>query len=456
MVLFVLTSCQSKQDKLDDLVMELSMETEFNGLIYIAKNGNTLLEKKLSSTIGTVEPLNDNSKIHLASLTKLFIELVVLQLVEEGKLHMDGTISDYRKNFKPTFGTKITVQNLIQMQSGLPRELNESDLFSSLKTDSLGLAGPFLDSIPDFKLAFVPGSKTQYSNLDYWLLGSIVESVTQSTLQEAYDQYIFTPLNMKSSGYFANHDIAKSYKKVNGEWVVDNNDYHGRYASGGAYSSMDDLKKLAGSLLENALIKPSEDDFIFGENSTIEVYGSLPSITNMFYINKNEKVIAIMLNNVGVPDLNKITELKSGIMEILDIDPEKRPKAKITLLKRTALNDSIPLEKGMKEWILAIENGNRKQMAEVFNQNASENRKTPVDDPTWDEILRVREEWKNFRVYGFRRIEDENPKGLEIWFRSDGEERIAFQWIIGDDNPNRATGLFIKPDNTTWLGQKFN
>ena len=441
---------------MNDLVMELSMETEFNGLIYVEKNGSTLLETSFSSTTDSIQVPNGQSKIQLASLTKLLTEVLVLRLVEEGKLQMDETISTYRKNFYPSFGKKITVQNLMQMQSGLPRELDSKNLFSILKFDSLGYAGSFLDSIPDFELTFEPGTETQYSNLNYWLLGGIVESVTHLTLEEAYNHYIFDPLNMVDSGFGRKENMPNGYKKVDGKWGVDRVDYKGRYASGGAYSSLEDLKKLAKALLKNKLLGKTGNEHVFGANATLEIYGALPSYTNFVYINKKEEAIAIMLNNVGVPDLAKTTELKLGIMSVLDIQPEQRPKAKITLLNRTALNDSIPVEKGMKEWILAIENGDRKQMVEVYNQNASETGKAAVDDPTWDEILRIREEWKEFRVYGFRRIENENPNGIEVWFRSDNNERIAFQWIIANDDLNKTTGLFVKPDNTTWLGQKFN
>lgn len=455
-VLFVLTSCQSKQDKLNDLVMELSIETEFNGLIYVEKNGNALLETSFSSTTDSIQLLNGKSKIQLASLTKLFTEVLVLRLVEEGKLQLDGTISTYRKSFNPSFGKKITIQNLMQMQSGLPRELDDQNLFSTLKFDCIGYAGTFLDSIPDFELVFEPGTETQYSNLNYWLLGSIVESVTHFTLEEAYDHYIFTPLNMDDSGYVPNGDMTKGYKKVDDKWNIDKVNYQSRYASGGAYSSMEDLKKLTRALLENKLLGNTGDDHIFGANATLEVYGALPSYTNFLYINKKEEVIAIMLNNVGVPDLNQITVLKSGIMEVLDIHPEQRPRAKITLLNRAALNDSVPIEKGIIDWISAIEDGNKQKMIEVFNHYASESEKTSSEDPTWDEILRIRNEWEGFRLYGFRRIENEAPKGIEIWFRSSGKERVAFQWILEGDDSNKTTGLFIKPDNMIWLGQKFN
>ncbi|NVK52842.1 MAG: beta-lactamase family protein [Flavobacteriaceae bacterium] len=454
-ILFI--SCSSYKEQLDELFSNISTQTEFNGLVYVEKNNQIIYNNHIISDKVPTKILQQDSKIYLASLTKLFTEIVVLKLIEEGKLNLKNTISDYRTNFKPTYGKVLTIENLLNMSSGLPRELDSDNLMNSLKFDKNGFAGSFLDSIPNMELSFKPGSNYEYSNLNYWLLGGIIEKVSGLNLGQAFSKYIFQPLEMSNSGYSLNPtDKIIGYKKDKNQWVVDQTNYNIRYASGGAYSSMEDLIKLSKSLRNNTFLNEDSLRQLFGKNDLIEVYGSLPSFTNMIYINREENVSIVLLNNIGVPDLAKVSEMKEDVTNILGIKPPKATKSKnkITLLNVANLNDSIPAEKGMKDWAEAILEGNKTKMNSVFNAYAVPEGKMKLSDPTWDELIRIKKEWPNFRVYGYRWVEDQNPKGIELWLRCDGGQRIALQWVM-ENKEGKTMALFVKPDNMTWLGQEF-
>jgi len=440
------------------LLSDISDQTEFNGLAYVEKDNKVLFNDILSSSKLVLEIPDNDSKIYLASLTKLFTEITVLKLIEEDRISLSGTISDYRANFQPSYGKVLTLENLLKMSSGLPRELNGENLTNSLKFNGGGFAGAFLDTIPNIELSFEPESNYKYSNLNYWLLGAIVEEVTGLNLDQAYSKYIFNPLEMNNSGYFLEEENnINGYKKENDNWVLDKANYKSRYASGGAYSSLQDLVKLSKALRGTDFFNDDSLDYLFGENQTLEVYGSLPSYTNMIYINRKENVTIIVLNNIGVPDLNKMSDIKNGIEQILGLATQKNqsPKNKITLLNTSVLDKDIPIEKALKNWSIAILEGDKNKMLNIFNNNADNEGLMDINDPTWDELIRIKNEWPNFRVYGYRWVENEKPSGIELWLRCDGNQRVALQWIM-DNKDAKIKGLFVKPDNMTWLGQKFN
>lgn len=453
----VFLSCASDEEKIEKLVQELCEKNEMNGLLFIEDGEKVIFNRALSSTDEYLELPIPDTPLYLASLTKVFTEIVVHRLAEEGKIDLDRTIADYRPEFRPSFGQKISIRHLLDMQSGLPRELNSDDLMHSLIFDSDGKAGGFLDSIQDFSLTFDPGSRKEYSNLNYWLLGSIIESVSGSNLKTAYDRYIFGPLDMRDSGYGIENTAMDGYVYEDGQWKLSELDYTNRYASGGAYSSLNDMVKLVKNLPGKSFLE-EESRLALLTDGKLEVFGALPNVTNMLYLDKDSGLKVVLLNNLGVRDLSAISEFKKGIERIFGIRTKhsNKEKSSITLHRIETLNDSVRIEKGMRQWIEAIEGGNKTDMIDIFNKYASASGFTPKEDPTWDEILRVRKEWSGFRVYGYRKVENEEPRGIEVWFRSDTEERVALRWVMGDDGEDGTMALFIIPDNTTWLGTKFN
>ncbi|WP_299226869.1 serine hydrolase [uncultured Psychroserpens sp.] len=457
---FVLVfQCQSPEEQIFQSINNILSSTEFNGIVYIEQNNVKLYQNKIANTNANIPIPNWDTKVYLASITKLFTEIVIVKLIEEKKLSLEGTINKYRKNFKPSFGRKITIGHLLKMTSGLPRELDKDNLMSSILFDINDFAGHYLDTIQDFKLKFEPGSDMEYSNLNYWLLGSVIEEVTGLNLNEAYSIYIFDPLGMKNSGYTNETPIA-GYIKEGNQWIEGHQNFKARYASGGCYSTLEDLIKLSKALKKDQFLNANSKHILYNssEDKIIEIYGALPNYTNMIYFNHKNNITLIALNNIGVPDLNKMSEIKRSVEHIFEVYPsnKKTKKKSITLVNPNNLNDSIPLEAAMKVWINAIENGNKDEMIDIYINNSVKNA-IERDDPTWDEILKHRNSLPNFRAHGYRWVEDKDLNGIEVWFVCDNDDRIAFLWIVDEKTTkNVSTSLFVMPDNMTWLGKKFN
>jgi len=123
-VIIIMTgSCQSKKEKLEKTIQEFALSSGFNGFVHISYKENILYHKEISNQNISFKDVNSDTRIYMASLSKLFTQLAIINLVEQGSIHLDSTISFYRQNFKPGFGRTLTIRNLLTMSSGLPREL---------------------------------------------------------------------------------------------------------------------------------------------------------------------------------------------------------------------------------------------------------------------------------------------------------------------------------------------
>lgn len=152
-----------------------------------------------TGNLATLTPMNVNSYMHIGSITKSFTATIILQLAEEGRLRLDEPVSKYQPEVPN--GSNITIRELLNMTSGL---------FSY--TDDLGfekqaLTDPFKVWTPKelFAIAFkhpsifAPGKKYSYSNTNYILLGMIIEQITHQSVEDEFQQRIFTPLGMSST-----------------------------------------------------------------------------------------------------------------------------------------------------------------------------------------------------------------------------------------------------------------
>ncbi|MFI6101423.1 serine hydrolase domain-containing protein [Lentzea sp. NPDC051213] len=133
-----------------------------------------------------------NAHVRIGSNTKAFLSVVVLQLVAEGKIDLDGQV-------EPRFGG-VTVRQLLQHTSGLPEY-----------TDKIGLESPdeirhrFLSphDVLDVALAhpaqFPPGAKFQYTNTNYVVLGLLVQKVTGRPVQEQINDRVIRKLGLRDT-----------------------------------------------------------------------------------------------------------------------------------------------------------------------------------------------------------------------------------------------------------------
>lgn len=153
---------------------------------------------------GQAPPLDGEMRI--GSNTKTFVAVVIMQMVEEGKVGLDEPIETYLPGLiqgEGIDGSRITVRQLLQHTSGLPEYTDtmpgESDIFQI--RDHYVPPRDLLDTALGKPAAFEPGTQWRYTNTNYLVLGMLIERVSQRPVGEQIDQRIIKKLNL-SHTYF--------------------------------------------------------------------------------------------------------------------------------------------------------------------------------------------------------------------------------------------------------------
>ncbi|MDQ0202201.1 serine hydrolase domain-containing protein [Neobacillus ginsengisoli] len=177
------------QQKLGAFMDKKADANQFNGVVLVAKDGKVLFEKGYgfaNSEEGV--PNQIDTEFRIASLTKSFTAVSILQLENQGKLKTSDPISKYIANFPN--GDKITIHDLLTHSSGVADHLKLTDT-----TQPITMAA-FIDLMRKQKLEFSPGSEYKYSNTGYMILADIIETVSGESYGDYYQDHIFKPAGM--------------------------------------------------------------------------------------------------------------------------------------------------------------------------------------------------------------------------------------------------------------------
>jgi len=190
-------------------------------------------------------PMTVNTVVSIASVTKTFTALALMQLHEKGLIDINQPLTHYLPQFKPkTRGEnlkQLTIKSVITHSSGIQTDvLNNSDLATGKYTDVLGY-------VNETYLLYPPGMVEAYSGAGYNILGHLIKEVSKLDYPDYIQKNIFTPLEMSHSGFAM--DALKNRTKIylGGKEVKE---YEIRdIASGGIYTNINDLAKYAKGLL---------------------------------------------------------------------------------------------------------------------------------------------------------------------------------------------------------------
>lgn len=210
-------------------------------VIYRRAFGHRALEpEKLPMTIDTL--------FDIASLTKVVATTTaLLQLVEKGKVTLDDPVAKYWPAFKQNGKAEVTLQHLLTHYSGLSSGLDLKPRWSGYETA--------LEKIEEEELISAPGTHFLYSDINFEILGEIVQRVSGQSLDEYCNEHIFKPLEMKDTCFkpsLALFDrIAPTLKNGIGEVQDPTASRMGGIAGhAGLFSTADDLSIFAQMLLD--------------------------------------------------------------------------------------------------------------------------------------------------------------------------------------------------------------
>ena len=359
---------QSKAEKIDELMNKYEEYKQFNGSLLVAENGEVVLKKGYG--LANMEwdiPNAPNTKHRLGSITKQFTAMIIMQLLEEGKIDLDKTVSAYLPDYPNENGDQITIHHLLTHTSGIPNYTSFPGFFQEKSRDPYS-PNEFTKTFADSSLAFTPGEKFSYSNSGYFLLGVIIEEVTGKSYEEVLKDRILEPLDMKDTGFDHHESILKNRASGYDQRgnVYRNTAYLDMsipYAAGSLYSTVEDLYKWNKALISNKLISKMNKELMFSPHisSGRDAYGYGWSVgnvqfgnmqdsvkyvahgggingfnTQIFRIPEDEKLI-VLLNNTGGKDLNSMTK---AIAEILYDQAYQMPKRDVAMALDTEISEN--------------------------------------------------------------------------------------------------------------------
>ena len=236
-------------------------------------------------------PFYLNSRFPIHVMTRLFTAFCVFIFESMGLLNTDDYLNKYIKEF--IYGDKIKIYHLVTMTSGISDKLSEEKLNRKSYDEILEIInyGP---------PKFTPGEENDYREINYEILGIILEQVSGKSIDKIFEEYILGPLEMNDTSFFGNVDIIgyADDVPVKAGCACD--------ASKGIITTAEDLCKWCSALIEGKLIsKKGRDCFeaeIFGHGkytewaSTGEVYSELK-----VDIKRKEHFISVR-NKAPVPD----------------------------------------------------------------------------------------------------------------------------------------------------------
>ena len=231
----------------------------FAGTVLIAKNGNPIFtgaygladrEKKIPNKLGT--------RFRIGSMNKMFTATAILQLVQAGKIQLTDPLGKYLTDYpNKNVASKVTIHHLLTHTGGT------GDFFGP-EFDAHRLE---LRELKDYvklygqrDLAFEPGSRWEYSNYGFLLLGLVVEKASGQDYYEYVREHIYRPAGMTSTDSLPEEEMVPDrsigYTKMNSaSWQPNTNTLPVRGTSaGGGYSTVEDLLRFANAITSHKLV----------------------------------------------------------------------------------------------------------------------------------------------------------------------------------------------------------
>lgn len=244
-----------------------SATDKFAGTVIVAKDGKVIFkgaygladrEKKIPNTLET--------KFRIGSMNKMFTATSILQLVQAGKISLNDPMGKYISDYPNTeAASKVTVQQLLTHTGGT------GDIFGpefEAHRKELKTLQDYVNLYGKRGLEFEPGSRWEYSNYGFLLLGVVVERVSGKSYYDYVNENVYGPAGMTASGSLTEDQVVANrsigYTHFGGSGLQPNTDtlpYRGTSAGGG-YSTVEDLLKFASAVTNHKVLDAKNTELL--------------------------------------------------------------------------------------------------------------------------------------------------------------------------------------------------
>jgi D-alanyl-D-alanine carboxypeptidase len=325
---------------LENSINNYAKNNNFNGTILIQKDNKQLYLQSFGFANRQFDIKNTNeTKYKIASMTKTFTAVLILQLLEQNKLELNKPIKNYLPNYKGEGADKITIHSLLTHSSGIENcEKNGLDIYElRLTTDSI------ITKYCSGKLENPVGKQFSYNNGDYMILGKIIEEIYRKPYKMVLKEQILTPFKLKNTDLVNQSTImrdgANTYIWNDSTKIFENDSpfYIENYgASGGLYSTVSDLGLFTSALFNKSILKENtlnlmlknypefwntaysvwvtEQEFNHQKCKVVDRYGSIYGANTILSHFLSQNLTVIIFSNTNATDL---TKFKTEIANLL-------------------------------------------------------------------------------------------------------------------------------------------
>jgi CubicO group peptidase (beta-lactamase class C family) len=275
---------------LDSVFNVLHQQGSFNGCVLIAENGKETYKRAFGyANFETKDTLNNKSVFELASVSKQFTAMAIMQLHQKEKL---AYTDDIRKYLPSLTYSGITIDHLLHHTSGIPEFLQWNE--KQIDVTRVNYNQDILNTLVAKNITplFKAGEYMAYSNTNYVLLALIVEKISGTSFASYMEKFIFKPLQMSNTYIQPQRSVAKKisnyayghiYSPKDAGFVLSDRQEANKYqyyfdGSAGAYgigSTTEDLLKWDQALYTEKLLSKAEQQLAYtpakllnGKNAT--------------------------------------------------------------------------------------------------------------------------------------------------------------------------------------------
>jgi D-alanyl-D-alanine carboxypeptidase len=339
--------------KLDSLLDGLAANNKVMMSVAVSRNGQPLYSRAIGySWLSPAQmAANIKTKYRIGSISKIFTATIIFQLIEVGKLELSTPLSKFYPQLP--YAEKITIAQMLNHSSGIHSFTADSDFPSWLNQKKT----PEQLITKMMKADFEPGTKHQYSNSNFIILGYIIEKLDKKPYPVALKERISSKIGLKDTYYggkiTAANNEANSYLWQGG-WKPDTeSDMSIPGGAGGIVSTPNNLVKFMNALFNGKLVSPASliqittikdgygmnlFPYQFKTHNALGHSGSIDGFRSQaIYFPKEKVSIAYVANGVNT-DLNRMI---NGIVDITSNEYYALPDYKTITLKTEDLDQYL-------------------------------------------------------------------------------------------------------------------
>ncbi len=282
--------------KIDEFIKPFADANHFSGVVLAEKDGRIIFEKAYGlADVGRNTATRTDTKFGIASITKPMTSVILVKLLEAGKIKLDDKLSKYVPDFPN--GEKITVEMLARHRSGIPHRVMPAEEESKRYTPA-----EFVEKVKQAKLEFEPGTDNLYSSAGFATLARVLEIASGENFRELLRKYVFEPTDMKNTVDFDSRKTMKnkaaSYQlEAEGYTATPLKDYSFLVGAGSVFSTARDVYKFGKANVEGKFGEIVKQNFV--REGVFSSNGNTNGYRAFVRINSNQKYGYVLVSNLG-------------------------------------------------------------------------------------------------------------------------------------------------------------